>query len=391
MGCVELNSESSGKKNIYINDIEVNMELSAVGERVFAAESIIKRRIRRGRLEYLVKWKGWSQKYSTWEPEENILDARLFAAFEERERERELFGPKKRGPKPETFLLKAKAKARVKTYEFRREIPRGIQVSYPVPEPVFTPRAREGLRAVVPTIFPPSTVNRGESVRVRPSGPERRPRLASQSSFRVEEFVNVPKKRGPKPKVHSRFDINSDSSSTVPANKSRLGEVEEYDLSKTQRHYPHEEETSNKSVIQLTRKFQEDTTITQKASSAQRQVGSASHSRTMNRDNGHPLMAGPEHQSHRTNDCPGAISIQHPKLKPLSKNYRHNSDYINQDQPTVVAKIPESINVDKPSKVSWTPCLGNLEKVVVTDVTTNFLTVTIKESSTDQGFFKPKR
>uniref|UniRef100_A0A673W3H8 Chromobox homolog 8a (Pc class homolog, Drosophila) n=1 Tax=Salmo trutta TaxID=8032 RepID=A0A673W3H8_SALTR len=60
------------------------MELSAVGERVFAAESIIKQRIRRGRMEYLVKWKGWSKKYSTWEPEENILDARLFAAFEER-------------------------------------------------------------------------------------------------------------------------------------------------------------------------------------------------------------------------------------------------------------------------------------------------------------------
>uniref|UniRef100_A0A8C5E026 Chromobox protein homolog 8-like n=1 Tax=Gouania willdenowi TaxID=441366 RepID=A0A8C5E026_GOUWI len=56
------------------------MELSAVGESVFAAESILKRRIRRGRWEYLVKWKGWSQKYSTWEPEENILDARLFAA-----------------------------------------------------------------------------------------------------------------------------------------------------------------------------------------------------------------------------------------------------------------------------------------------------------------------
>uniref|UniRef100_A0A8C5FN43 Chromo domain-containing protein n=1 Tax=Gadus morhua TaxID=8049 RepID=A0A8C5FN43_GADMO len=54
------------------------MELSAVGERVFAAESIIKRRIRRGRMEYLVKWKGWSPKYSTWEPEENILDSRLF-------------------------------------------------------------------------------------------------------------------------------------------------------------------------------------------------------------------------------------------------------------------------------------------------------------------------
>ncbi|KAK1341621.1 hypothetical protein QTO34_018036 [Cnephaeus nilssonii] len=83
------------------------MELSAVGERVFAAESIIKRRIRKGRIEYLVKWKGWAIKYSTWEPEENILDSRLIAAFEQKERERELYGPKKRGPKPKTFLLKA--------------------------------------------------------------------------------------------------------------------------------------------------------------------------------------------------------------------------------------------------------------------------------------------
>uniref|UniRef100_A0A8C7L5P7 Chromobox homolog 8b n=2 Tax=Oncorhynchus TaxID=8016 RepID=A0A8C7L5P7_ONCKI len=57
------------------------MELSAVGERVFAAESIIKRRIRRGRMEYLVKWKGWSPKFSTWEPEENILDSRLFPSL----------------------------------------------------------------------------------------------------------------------------------------------------------------------------------------------------------------------------------------------------------------------------------------------------------------------
>uniref|UniRef100_A0A4W3ILB0 Chromobox 6 n=1 Tax=Callorhinchus milii TaxID=7868 RepID=A0A4W3ILB0_CALMI len=56
-----------------------------------------------GHLLYVV---GWGALYSTWEPEENILDARLIAAFEQRERERELYGPKKRGPKPKTFLLK---------------------------------------------------------------------------------------------------------------------------------------------------------------------------------------------------------------------------------------------------------------------------------------------
>ncbi|XP_035254121.1 chromobox protein homolog 6-like [Anguilla anguilla] len=84
------------------------MELSAVGDRVFAAESIIKRRVRKGRNEYLVKWKGWAIKHSTWEPEENILDGRLIAAFVQKERERELYGPKKRGRKPKALLLKTR-------------------------------------------------------------------------------------------------------------------------------------------------------------------------------------------------------------------------------------------------------------------------------------------
>ncbi len=66
-----------------IAKIESLMELSAVGERVFAAECILKKRVRKQRVEYLVKWKGWSPKYNTWEPEENILDIRLLEAFEQ--------------------------------------------------------------------------------------------------------------------------------------------------------------------------------------------------------------------------------------------------------------------------------------------------------------------
>uniref|UniRef100_A0A2R5L4D8 Chromo domain-containing protein n=1 Tax=Ornithodoros turicata TaxID=34597 RepID=A0A2R5L4D8_9ACAR len=73
------------------------MELSSVGERVFAAECIQKKRIRKGRVEYLVKWRGWSHKYNTWEPEENILDVRLLEAFETSQKDQ---GGGKRGPKP---------------------------------------------------------------------------------------------------------------------------------------------------------------------------------------------------------------------------------------------------------------------------------------------------
>ncbi|XP_011640659.1 polycomb group protein Pc [Pogonomyrmex barbatus] len=54
-----------------------------LGDRVYAAERITKKREKRGKIEYLVKWKGWSKKYNTWEPEENILDVRLIELYEE--------------------------------------------------------------------------------------------------------------------------------------------------------------------------------------------------------------------------------------------------------------------------------------------------------------------
>lgn len=87
------------------------MELPAAGEHVFAVESIEKKRIRKGRIEYLVKWRGWSPKNNTWEPEENILDPRLLDAFQNRERE-QLMGYRKRGPKPKHLLLQVPSFAR---------------------------------------------------------------------------------------------------------------------------------------------------------------------------------------------------------------------------------------------------------------------------------------
>ncbi|XP_071384336.1 chromobox protein homolog 7 [Centroberyx affinis] len=81
------------------------MELSAIGEQVFAVESIVKKRVRKGNVEYLLKWKGWPPKYSTWEPEEHILDQRLVQAYEEKEQRERVVGHRKRGPKAKRLLL----------------------------------------------------------------------------------------------------------------------------------------------------------------------------------------------------------------------------------------------------------------------------------------------
>nr|XP_055032268.1 chromobox protein homolog 7 isoform X1 [Misgurnus anguillicaudatus] len=61
----------------------------------------------KGQVEYLLKWKGWPPKYSTWEPEEHILDPRLVLAYEEKEQKDRSVGWKKRGPKPKRLLVQS--------------------------------------------------------------------------------------------------------------------------------------------------------------------------------------------------------------------------------------------------------------------------------------------
>ncbi|XP_037044918.1 polycomb group protein Pc-like [Bradysia coprophila] len=65
------------------------------GGGVYAAEKIIQKRIRKGKVEYRVKWQDWTPRYNTWEPEENILDTRLIQMFERSN----AASPLKRGPK----------------------------------------------------------------------------------------------------------------------------------------------------------------------------------------------------------------------------------------------------------------------------------------------------
>ncbi|CAB3374960.1 Hypothetical predicted protein [Cloeon dipterum] len=74
-----------------------------MGDRVYAAERIMKKRLRKGGVEYFVKWKGWSQKHSTWEPEENILDGRLIEIFEQGSKDKDSQSHK-RGPKKKERL-----------------------------------------------------------------------------------------------------------------------------------------------------------------------------------------------------------------------------------------------------------------------------------------------
>ncbi|XP_068651220.1 chromo domain-containing protein LHP1-like [Aristolochia californica] len=91
------------------------VELPKLAEGFYEIEEIRRKRIRKGKTQYLIKWRGWPESANTWEPYENLKSCiDVIEAFEEsvgskstRKRKRKLGGPhvlskRKRGtPKPE--------------------------------------------------------------------------------------------------------------------------------------------------------------------------------------------------------------------------------------------------------------------------------------------------
>ncbi|KAM3597491.1 uncharacterized protein V6R79_005353 [Siganus canaliculatus] len=352
------------------------MELSSIGDQVFAVESITKKRVRKGNVEYLLKWQGWPPKYSTWEPEDNILDPRLVLAYEENQEKIRALAYRRKGLRPRRLVL-------------RNIFAMDLRSAHKEKPPA--PRLRLSLTRAMST-----DVDQGERAgmyrrsawrKSKQRGPRRRPEGPSHKTIRP-----LKKKPGP-----MEDDWSGTSEEEKPESESAAEERREDSL------YG-QSECSSPPMLE---RHDLEMEVEEKVDVAETLIGSpdggtsaTTHNQTLGSDQSKDsagagdsaaMLDGSDWDSLGEESSPEPPVLVRSSTTSVIVCIQGSSETAGDAAATCSsAEVrKEEVRSDNQSVTVTTPAPAeHPKKVIVTNVTINSLTVTFKEATVAEGFFK---
>uniref|UniRef100_A0A1Q3FI57 Putative polycomb protein n=1 Tax=Culex tarsalis TaxID=7177 RepID=A0A1Q3FI57_CULTA len=380
-------------------------------DRVYAAEKIMKKRVRSGKAEYLVKWKGWSTRHNTWEPEENILDIRLIDIFE-----RSLRGgstPNKRKRKP-----RIESSDEEDTTPEPAPAPAPVVVASPEPEPEPEPVAAAAVPVKELVTIKKEKEDKPSKKEKEKDGESSKTAAASVAGSKDKLEVAVPPAQVPSLKISisqsADNDTASNSSDDQPlshkdvAGTMRKAEVlsKEGKVGVTIKTSPDEGSggsTSSGPAAKIPRL--ETTTVPAAAATITTPVPKAElkPAAPLSPDTpaSRPESNIPPAENHLQAAPPAAVALAPPAAAPQEEhspkrpdlpvsnnntiNNNHSSNGKHPEQQHHLTLSPRAA----PPQL-WLPRAQVTDQVFITDVTVNLETVTIRECKTERGFFKAR-